>query len=214
MANPVKSGNGVVIPPMGDMSGASGASGMSGMSGSSMSGMTGMTEIQSMINVTALPLTDPSCNSTLCQAFYDECKMQALGQDLYGAYTAGLYCLVILLFMIRYARRLILNRFPSDPYSRTSFPQKVHSLHRFWSYRQTTGWVGRWVAISYGAAALMILFAILVLVAAFAERPYYRICTTWGMPPPLANRTGAMAISLTPLVIILAQKWNVCASLP
>ena len=166
------------------------------------------------INITDLPISDPNCNGTQCRAFYEACKLQAQGQGLYGYYTVGTYCFLILCFAIRYARRLILNRYPTEPKPRTTIWQKFRAAHRYWSYRQTTGNFSRWLAISYGAAALWIGFSILVIVASFAEQPYYRICTTWGMPPPLANRAGAMSVSLTPLVIILAQKWNVSLPVP
>lgn len=178
------------------------------MADSVVTDLNGMTPAM-IADVTNLPITDPNCNTIMCQAFYAKCMAQAQNQGLYGIYTTAFYCFLILCFMIRYGRRLILNRYPSEPAKRTTFFQKLHAAHRFWSYRQTTGWLSRWLSISYGAAALWIGFSVLIIVASFAEHPYYRICTTWGMPPPLANRAGAMAISLTPLVIILAQKWSV-----
>lgn len=64
------------------------------------------------------------------------------------------------------------------------------------------------IGMSLGLALFVWLGVLFFIIAAFAQRPYYRERLGYGSDP-IAVRTGMMAIALTPIIVTLGRKFNI-----
>lgn len=165
-----------------------------------------------------LALSDPRCNNDSCKAFYDE---HQLSQKLvsyahqfdYGHYVTWYYLAAIGVFAIAYFWR----RWNDYMYDYRG--KRVHiypspkdrgvGLWRYLAYRRYPGWISDRLDLPSMGLLAFLLFAVLFCsLLTFWARPYYRQHRGYGSPP-IAVRTGLMAVALTPLIIALSGKANV-----
>ena len=85
---------------------------------------------------------------------------------------------------------------------------KVKAMSRYIGYRRVSGALSDQLGFSMaGVTLLMLAFTLYCLILSFAVHPYYRQHRGYGSPP-LAVRTGLMAIALTPWILALSEKAN------
>lgn len=169
-------------------------------------------------NVTNLPLSDPSCNSDACLAFkaaHDASQVQIsyASQFWYGHYTTWYYLVAIFLAMVFYVYKLLENQraFPHPP--STTLSDKAIALVRWISYRRIRGrFADKFGLPSLGLLIFVLITCLYLLLLTFIQRPYYRGHRGYGSPP-LAVRTGLMAIALTPIIVALSGKVNLVTML-
>jgi hypothetical protein len=159
------------------------------------------------VNSTNLPLSDPACNSDTCLAYKvahaaSQAQVSWASQFEYGHYTAYFFSIIIFLFALAYLSRLLGSAYVSYPEPRTTPTQKATAFVRSVTYRR----IG--IGMSVGVAGLIFLSVLFATIATFVQRPYYRLLRSFGSPP-LAVRTGLMAVALTPLIVALSGKYNV-----
>ena len=172
-------------------------------------------------SVANLPLSDPRCNSVACTAFYaaenaSQAAVSYSWQYQYGHWTTWYYLGFIFLFMLAYAYHLYNDR-PDHGNASSSGPpslvQKATGLIRSCTYRRFSGRIADSLGLpSFGVIAFILLAVLFALVATFAIRPYYRQHRGYGSPP-LAVRTGLMAVALTPIIFALSGKVNIVTML-
>lgn len=159
------------------------------------------------VNMTNLPLSDPSCSNETCLAYAaaeaaSQAQVSWASQFEYGHYTAYFFSIIIFIFALSYAAQRLNSRYVSYPSSRTTSIQKLKALVRSVTYRRTG------IGMSLGMAGLIFICVLFATIATFTQRPYYRVRRGYGSPP-LAVRTGLMAVALTPVIIALSGKYNV-----
>ncbi|KAI1486033.1 putative FRE ferric reductase-like transmembrane component [Biscogniauxia mediterranea] len=94
--------------------------------------------------------------------------------------------------------------------------QKSLSCARFLSYRRQEVKGLHWRLPSWSVSILLAIGAIFFLVMTLGPQPYYWPNTptlSYGSSPPIATRTGWMALACMPFMIILPTKSNMIASL-
>jgi len=97
--------------------------------------------------------------------------------------------------------------------SRPGLYKKFVALARYISYRRLSGKrLDRLGVPSCGMLLFLILAILFLLICTFAVRPYYHQHRGYGSPP-LAIRTGLMAVACTPLIIALSGKANLVTTL-
>ncbi|KAF2473682.1 uncharacterized protein BDR25DRAFT_217251 [Lindgomyces ingoldianus] len=168
----------------------------------------------SLGNITNLPLSDPKCNSDACLAFKaghlaSQAQISWASQFLYGHYITWYYLAIIFLAMLVYAHKLVQSRrLVSVPSNGTSVLNKALAFVRLISYRRIHGRLANIIGLpSLGMLLFVLITCLFLLLLAFIQRPYYRLHRGFGSPP-LAVRTGLMAIALTPIIVALAGKVN------
>ncbi|OTB15761.1 hypothetical protein K445DRAFT_317405 [Daldinia sp. EC12] len=94
--------------------------------------------------------------------------------------------------------------------------RKLIASFRFLSYRHYNVAAIRWHTPSLGVTFLLISGAVFFLAMTLGPKPYYWPNTrtlNFGSSPPIATRTGWMALACLPFMIILPTKSNFIASL-
>ncbi|KAI5917485.1 putative FRE ferric reductase-like transmembrane component [Camillea tinctor] len=94
--------------------------------------------------------------------------------------------------------------------------QKLVSCARFLSYRRQEVKALRWKTPSWAVSTVIIIGAVFFLAMTLGPQPYYWPNTrtlSYGNSPPIATRTGWMALACMPFMIILPTKSNMIASL-
>ncbi|KAI9849123.1 MAG: hypothetical protein M1837_005353 [Sclerophora amabilis] len=169
--------------------------------------------------VAHLPLTDPRCNTDSCTAFEaahnaSQAQVSYYWQFEYGHWTTWYYLIFIFLFMLPFLYHQWKDSRPQRPVSQTpSFLNKAVAAGRMVSYRRYSGQIADTLGMPSAGLQLFFLAAIIfATVATFAVRPYYRGHRGYGSPP-LAIRTGLMAIALTPIIVALSGKVNLVTML-
>jgi len=166
-----------------------------------------------------LSLSDPRCNNDSCRAFYNahqlsQKEVSYYYQYKYGHFTTWYYLAFVGLFAIVYLHRKWQEHSYAAGRGVTEsgipvFQNKCIAAWRFVAYRRIPGWMSRGVGMpSMGMLFFLLLAVLYILILTFAVRPYYRQHRGYGSPP-LAVRTGLMAVALTPLIIALAGKANI-----
>ena len=163
-----------------------------------------------------LSLSDPRCNSDSCLEFEiahkaSQAAISYTYQFKYGHWTTWFYLIVIFLFTVSHLYGFWQNRKarPATPVTTASSRKdKVVASWRSLTYRRYPGRLAIALGLpSVGLQLLMLGVVIFAVMATFAVRPYYRDRRGYGSPP-LAIRTGLMAIALNPLIFALAGKVN------
>ncbi|KAI1382929.1 putative FRE ferric reductase-like transmembrane component [Hypoxylon trugodes] len=94
--------------------------------------------------------------------------------------------------------------------------QKLVASIRYLAYRRHNGIASWWNAPSFGVVLLLVIGAVFFLAMTLGPQPYYWPNTrtlSYGSSPPIATRTGFMALACLPFMIILSTKANMIASL-
>ncbi|RMZ82788.1 hypothetical protein DV738_g1624, partial [Chaetothyriales sp. CBS 135597] len=174
-----------------------------------------------------LTLSNPSCNNDSCKAFYDahqlSQKLTSYAKQFdYGHYVTWFYlacigCLTVVYLWRRWNQYLFHRGCSWMQMQPQPFPwcikQRLVSVWRFFAYRRCSGWISsRFGLPSLGILAFMALAILYCLLLTFWQRPYYRNHRGYGSPP-LAVRTGLMAVALTPLLFLLSGKANLVTML-
>ena len=168
--------------------------------------------------VANLPLSDPGCNSSDCNAFalainISQTITPFAGQFDYGHYATWYYLAILALFIIvaraqRYLDHHSSSR-TSDSREKPSLAQKCKALGRSVAYRRVRGRTWTFLELpSFGVLTLLLLTVVFFAILTFAARPYYRHHEAYGSPP-IAIRSGALAFACTPILIALGGKANV-----
>ncbi|KAF2492011.1 hypothetical protein BU16DRAFT_514606 [Lophium mytilinum] len=169
------------------------------------------------VNITNLPLADPLCANDTCLAYKaghkaSQAQISWASQFEYGHWTTWYYIIILGLSTLIYVYRLIRNQYPHKPGLRNdpvSIRYKALAFARSLHYRRFSGRIGDALGLpSFGMLAFLLLMVAFLVILTFAERPYYRLHRGFGSPP-LAVRTGLMAIALTPIIVALAGKANI-----
>ena len=164
-----------------------------------------------------LSLSDSRCNNDSCLAFKaahaaSQAEVSYYWQYEYGHWTTWYYIILIGLFAILNASRLWREHRKSSiegTNPSVTFFDKARALRRSISYRRLRGPVFDHLGLpSIGVLLFLSAALIFFLVATFAVQPYYRGHRGYGSPP-LAVRTGLMAVACTPILIALAGKANI-----
>ena len=158
------------------------------------------------VNTTSLPLGNPMCNSDTCSAYKaahaaSQAQISWASQFLYGHYTTYYYCIFIFMFGLMYLSRRLNSGYVVYPERKTTITQKMKAVGRSLTYRKLR------IGMSFGVAAFIGLAVLFVTIMTFAQRSYYRLHRGFGSPP-LAVRTGLMAVALTPIIVALSGKYN------
>ena len=168
-----------------------------------------------------LPLSDPRCNSMACDAYAAGTNASQAAVPWatlfeYGHWTTWFYIIVIFLFMLVYAYGIWVDwrsRGLSTSRATPTILDRITALIRSISYRRISGRIGAAMGLPSGGLILLILAAVVfAATATFAARPYYRERDGYGSPP-IAIRTGLMAVALTPIIVALAGKFNIISIL-
>lgn len=165
-----------------------------------------------------LTISDPRCNNDSCKAFYDAHQLSQKEvsysyQFKYGHFVTWYYLTFIGLFTALYQWQRWTNRiFRRSKKSKAAVlrTMKYKSLAawRFFAYRRVPDWPSnRFGLPSIGMLIFFLLAILYCSILSFAVRPYYREHRGYGSPP-IAIRTGLMAVALTPLIIALSGKAN------
>ncbi|KAF2816241.1 uncharacterized protein BDZ99DRAFT_458126 [Mytilinidion resinicola] len=169
------------------------------------------------VNITNLPLSDPLCANDTCLAYKaghaaSQAQISWASQFEYGHYTTWYYIIILGLATLIYGYRLIRNQNPHKPVLQDepiSIRYKALALARSLHYRRFSGRFSDALGLpSFGILAFLLLMVAFLVILTFVERPYYRLHRGFGSPP-LAVRTGLMAIALTPIIVALAGKANI-----
>ena len=164
-----------------------------------------------------IPLSDPNCRNDFCLAFeaahnLSQKEVSYYYQFEYGHWTTWLYIILVFIFMLVHGFRMWTDRNPrlnNGLSSLRSIYQKGLAAGRYLSYRRLSGKSFDLLGLpSLGMLAFFLLAGLFLAILTFAVRPYYRQYRGFGSPP-LAIRTGLMAIACTPLLLALAGKANI-----
>jgi Ferric reductase like transmembrane component len=166
-------------------------------------------------SIAHLSLSDPRCNNDSCVAFQaahnaSQAQVSYIWQDEYGRWTTWYYLTLIFLFMLPYFHHLWNDRRSRPSVSqRPSIADRAVAVWRMISYRRYSGHIADALGMPSMGLQIFLLGAILfATVATFAVRPYYRCDRGYGSPP-LAVRTGLMAVALMPIIVALSGKVNI-----
>lgn len=169
-----------------------------------------------------LPLSDPRCMNDSCLAFqaaHNLSQKETLYyfQYEYGHWTAWYYLGFIGIFMVLHALHIWCSRIThsrrTEATARPSLYKKALASVRYISYRRLSSKpFDRLGLPSCGLRLFLLLAVLFLLICTFAVRPYYRKHRGYGSPP-LAVRTGLMAVACTPLIVALAGKANIATLL-
>jgi hypothetical protein len=163
-----------------------------------------------------LSLSDPRCNSDACQAFEiahkaSQATVSYKFQFEYGHWTTWFFLIVIFLFAVPHLYCLWRDRSvrpAKSSIASSSLGDKAVALWRTFTYSRYAGRMAAALGLpSVGLQLLILGIIIFAIVATFAVQPHYRACRGYGSPP-LAIRTGLMAIALNPIIFALAGKVN------
>ena len=166
-----------------------------------------------------LPLTDPKCMNDSCIAYYgahnaSQAAVSWTWQFEYGHWVTYYYVILIFLALLLHLSRHLRGRRSSNhaavPNSQKVGPwSRARAAFRAVSYRRLHGrWADYCGLPSAGMLAFLLATTLFLAVLTFAVQPYYRERRGYGSPP-LAIRTGLMAIACTPVLFALAGKTNV-----
>lgn len=137
-------------------------------------------------------------------------------QYQYGHWTTWCYIVLIGLFAIANCYRLWRDHRYNNPASigpsLTVF-EKAQAVRRYVSYRRLHGPLFNRLSLpSVGMLFFLLAALIFFVTATFAVQPYYRLHRGFGSPP-IAVRTGLMAVACTPILVALAGKANIITCL-
>lgn len=167
-------------------------------------------------SVVDLPLSDPNCVSAgdACIAFYQahnasQATTPWTAQFYYGHYITWYYLVAILLVIL--ARLFLLARQHRVKCESSEIPNLIDKCLAFFrsiAYPRRLKCLSQYIQLP--PAGILFFLAITVLytlLLTFIAHPYLRPHRSYGSPP-LAVRTGLMAIALTPLIFATAGKVN------
>ena len=164
--------------------------------------------------IKCLPLDDAHCNNDSCLAFQAahnllQAQVSYYLQYEYGHWVAWYYSVILGVAVLVHLSYLYRARHRQPTLiTRPSFVDKAQAVRRYFSYRRFYGtFADRLGLPSFGMLAFLLFNVLFLFALTFAVRPYYRQHRGYGSPP-LADRTGLMAASLTPLLIALSGKAN------
>lgn len=162
-------------------------------------------------------ISDPACVKAgdACPAFLaahhlSQKQVSYYHQYDYGHYVSWYLVATLSIFIFAHAyRKWIAERQPKPPSHNLQVAIKtIKALLRSITYRRIPGPLSDQLGLpGTGITILILLFALYCLVLSFAVRPYYRVHRGYGSPP-LAIRTGLMAVALTPWLVALGGKAN------
>ena len=165
-------------------------------------------------------INDPTCIKAgdACPAFLaahnlSQTQVSYYHQFDYGHYVSWYILAILAIFMFAYlygkwAEKSVEPSVPSSTKPLGKVPQMTKALVRYFSYRRIPGILSDRLGMpSAGIIVLILLFTLYCLLLVFLIRPYYRQHRGYGSPP-IAIRTGLMAIALTPWIIALSGKAN------
>ncbi len=163
-----------------------------------------------------LPLSDPRCSNDSCTAFqtahnHSQATVSYTLQFEYGHWTVWYYAILIFIFTLINVYHIFIARRASR-HDRPSVLRQILSrslaVGRYFSYRRARGTMFDKLGLpSLGIVVLLLLSVLFVTILTFAVRPYYRGHRGY-VSPPLAVRTGLMAATCTPLLVLLSGKQN------
>ena len=163
-----------------------------------------------------LSLADPRCDNDSCLAFRSahaasQAAVSYAWQYEYGHWTTWYYIILLGFFALLNGVRLWRENRSESGHGHsgaTSAFDKVRALRRWLSYRRPRGaFFDRLGLPSLGMLSFLGAAALFFGVATFAVQPYYREHRGYGSPP-IAVRTGLMAVACTPILVALAGKAN------
>lgn len=169
---------------------------------------------------------DPACIKAgdACPAFLAAHQLSQKKVSYYQQYDYGHYVSWYLLatlgaFLFAYGYRKWIERkrhlspAQSSKGMVNSGEKKTRAMVRYVSYRRMPGKLSDMLGMpTAGITILILLFTLYCFILSFAVRPYYRAHRGYGSPP-LAIRTGLMAIALTPWIVALSGKANLITML-
>ena len=179
-----------------------------------MSMSTGVSNNSPIAN---LSISDPRCNNDSCSAFKaahaaSQAAVSYTWQFEYGHWTTWYYIIIIGFFTGIHALRLWRLRCAKglkDHSKQPNLLDRARACRRSITYRRLHGETFNSLGLpSFGILLFMLATLTLFVVATFAVQPYYREHRGYGSPP-LAVRTGLMAVACTPILVALAGKANV-----
>ncbi|KAF4635307.1 hypothetical protein G7Y89_g2795 [Cudoniella acicularis] len=160
-----------------------------------------------------LPLSDPLCNSETYLTYkiahlVSQAQISCASQYFYGNWASSYYVVILFLFTLAYAFRLIAYAKPRSSSKQTSVLDKTSAFTLFITYRRIGGLIGAYMGLpSFGVIGFFLLALVFLGILTFFQHPYYRPYRAFGSPP-LGVRTGLVSIALTPLIFGLAEKFN------
>ncbi|KAJ5143045.1 uncharacterized protein N7515_001832 [Penicillium bovifimosum] len=152
------------------------------------------------------------CKLTKAQCLYRNYSWRYWyeADHVYSLNTVYFMCAVIAVFAIAN----VLVRVTPDRVKRTRVWRKFTSISRYLSYH---GY--RWPALRYWSPALGVVIlgvvgAVFFLAMTLGPQPYYwPTDASYGSSPPIATRSGWMALALLPFVLALSTKANMISGL-
>ncbi|OJJ55710.1 hypothetical protein ASPSYDRAFT_158264 [Aspergillus sydowii CBS 593.65] len=128
---------------------------------------------------------------------------------VYALNTVYFLCATVGVFAILH----FAGRYAPARVRQNSLWKKGTAAARFLAYRgvRIPG-LGYWAA-SLGVAVLLLIGAVFFLAMTLGPKPYYWPSTSYGGSPPIATRTGWMAVALLPFVLVLGTKANLISAL-
>ncbi|OQD73654.1 hypothetical protein PENDEC_c014G00394 [Penicillium decumbens] len=130
--------------------------------------------------------------------------------NVYALNTVYFLCAVIGVFTISN----LLARFSPDWVKRTRVWRATTSVSRYMAYRGYQFPVVRYWSPSLGVIVLGLVGAVFLFAMSLGPKPYYwPTDANYGSSPPIATRTGWMALGLLPFVLALSVKANMISAL-
>ncbi|KAL4965311.1 ferric reductase family protein [Aspergillus stella-maris] len=132
--------------------------------------------------------------------------------NVYALNTVYFLCATIGVFTIFH----LAGRYAPDRLRQNSLWQKTTAASRYLAYRGVRIPVLGYWAASLGMVILLAIGAIFFFAMMLGPRPYYWPNTeevSYGGSPPIATRSGWMAVALLPFVLVLGTKANLITAL-
>ncbi|GAA6008820.1 hypothetical protein JCM10207_001735 [Rhodosporidiobolus poonsookiae] len=125
----------------------------------------------------------------------------------YAKAAVGVLCGLVAIFGLFNALAALLRTKLGPRLTRTRAYRRSVALYRWveTSQPRAIGWIR---FPTTGAILLVAAFWLFILIWSLAVQPYYR--SRWNVgSPPLAMRTGLMAVGVFPFILALGAKWNI-----
>ncbi|KAL1958561.1 hypothetical protein VTO42DRAFT_4158 [Malbranchea cinnamomea] len=139
--------------------------------------------------------------------WYHADRVYAQGTVYFMCATIGVFAIHHFFRRLRYAE--------SRPFH-DRLSSKARAIVRFLSYRGLHLPASSWFSDNLGVVALILIGILFFSLMTLAPKPYYWPNTrtvSFGNSPPIATRTGWMALALLPFVLALAAKANMISAL-
>ncbi|KAJ7467697.1 FAD-binding domain-containing protein [Mycena latifolia] len=126
----------------------------------------------------------------------------------YGQTTLAFFCAAIAAAMVLNFGSLFRARRASSARKSASILDRVTAAFRFLTSRQFHIPTADWYAPPLGAIVAVAIMTIFVLALMLGPRPYYWAVMAMGDSPPIATRSGWIALGIMPFMIAFATKVN------